>query len=81
MVWGGGGDESLFVLHTMCCRDSSAYTDAVSVTRPIKEEATEDDPCVKLTTANSLFVWVDWVQMYCTHVSKIPEEEIPFDSQ
>jgi hypothetical protein len=61
--------------------DSSAYTDAVSVTRPIKEEATEDDPCVKLTTANSLFVWVDWVQMYCTHVSKIPEEEIPFDSQ
>ena len=43
-------------------------------------EATGDE---SLTSANSLPVWLDWVQHYCTHVPKTSaaEDNIPFSHQ
>ena len=65
---------TLFLFHSY--RDSSIYSGHLM--KPVKEEA---GGRVTPTTANSLPVWVDWVELYCTHVSKAPEEGVPFSSQ
>ena len=62
----------MYKLHYVCCREHSLYCRAAQ-----QEEEEEEER----TPANSLYLWEDWVLLYCDHLNETMEEGIPLNCQ
>ena len=70
----------LRILYGLDDHTEMTVTDSSSSSSSEENKRDSESELDSLTTANSLPVWVDWVQLYLTSLSKSPgEEEIPFD--